>query len=148
MFALQAEMHGRHFVASVGMSQLVNAFSELGALGFGVYCLMLFAIFAHEPALPAQLPSVEGMSMMLLEVASLGTPLVSSDIPENATVLPQHALFFKSGDADDLRRKLDWALYHHDEMRDLGRKARRWVMKNYHWDSIVSQYEALYHHIV
>jgi len=88
------------------------------------------------------------MSMMLLEVASLGTPLVSSDIPENTTVLPQHALFFRSGDADDLRRKLDWALHHDDEMRDLGRKAKRWVMKNYHWDSIVRKYEALYHHIV
>jgi len=86
--------------------------------------------------------------MMLLEVASLGTPLVSSDILEYTTVLPQHALFFGSGDADDLRRKLDWALHHHEEMRDLVRKAKRWVMKNYHWDSIVRKYEALYHHIV
>ncbi len=88
------------------------------------------------------------MSTMLLEVASLGTSLVSSDIPENTTVLPQHALFFKSDDPDDLRRKLDWALHHDDEMRDLGRKAKGWVMKNYHWDSIVRKYEALYHHIV
>jgi len=33
-------------------------------------------------------------------------------------------------------------------MRDLGRKAKGWVMKNYHWDSIVRKYEALYHRIV
>lgn len=85
---------------------------------------------------------------MLLEVASLGTLLVSSDIQQNTTVLPQHALFFRSGDPDDLRRKLDRALHHRDEMRDLGRKAKRWVKKNYHWDSIVSKYEALYHRIV
>jgi len=45
------------------------------------------------------------MSMMLLEVASLGTLLVSSDILEKTTVLPQHALFFKSDDPDVLRRK-------------------------------------------
>ena len=86
--------------------------------------------------------------MMLLEVASLGTPLVSSDISPNRAILLQQALFFRSGDAGDLRGKLDWALHHRDEMRDLGSKAKRWVMRNYHWDSIVSQYEALYHHIV
>jgi len=49
--------------------------------------------------------TVGGMSMMLLEVASLGTLLVSSDILEKTTVLPQHALFFKSDDPDVLRRK-------------------------------------------
>ena len=85
--------------------------------------------------------------MMLLEVASLGTPLLSSDIPENATVLPEHALFFESGDADDLRSKLDWALHHAEQMREMGNEAKRWVMKNYHWDSIVNQYEALYQRI-
>ena len=44
MVALLAETYGWHSVSAKGMSQLVNAFSELGALGFGVYCLMLFAI--------------------------------------------------------------------------------------------------------
>jgi glycosyltransferase involved in cell wall biosynthesis len=88
--------------------------------------------------------TVEAMSMMLLEATSLGVPVISSDIPENTAILPQHALFFKSGDAGDLLNKMAWALQHPDQMRELGTRARAWTMKHYHWDSIVSQYERLY----
>ena len=87
---------------------------------------------------------VEGMSLMLLEVASLGTAIVCSDIPENTNVLGEHAVYFKSGDVDDLADKLRWALANTEALRALGSAAQAWVKQNYSWDVIVERYEKLY----
>jgi glycosyltransferase involved in cell wall biosynthesis len=89
--------------------------------------------------------TVEAMSMMLLEAAFTGVPIVSSDIPENVAVLPEQALFFRSNDPGDLGEKMAWALHHPDQMQELGAKASNWVNEKYQWDSIVDQYEHLYH---
>lgn len=88
--------------------------------------------------------TVEAMSMMLLEVASLGVPIVCSDIRENVCVLPERALFFESGNAKDLQAKLQWALEHPKAIEDLATKAHNWVNENYRWDSIIKEYELLY----
>jgi glycosyltransferase involved in cell wall biosynthesis len=86
----------------------------------------------------------ESMSMTLLEVASLGIPLVCSDIPANKDILPEKTLFFRSGDAGNLQEKMSWALDHPGVMRDLASQARSWVTARYDWDAIVPRYEALY----
>jgi glycosyltransferase involved in cell wall biosynthesis len=88
--------------------------------------------------------TVEAMSMMLLEVASLGVPIVCSDIPENIDVVPERALFFESANVADLREKLEWALAHPEEMQQLARRAQEWVNQNNQWDTIVKDYEVLY----
>lgn len=88
--------------------------------------------------------TVEAMSMMLLEVASVGTPIISSDIPENTSVLPEQALFFESGNERDLQEKLEWALVHPEGMQQLAIDANAWVNKNYRWKPIVKEYERLY----
>ncbi len=50
---------------------------------------------------------IEGMSIMLLEVASTGKPILASDIPENTQVFGENdVLFFKSEDVEDLSQKL------------------------------------------
>lgn len=87
---------------------------------------------------------VEAMSMMLLEAAMLGTPLISSDIPENTSVLPTSALCFRSGNAADLREKIIWALEHPEQMRRRARLIQEWVREKYHWDEIIKGYERLY----
>jgi glycosyltransferase involved in cell wall biosynthesis len=92
--------------------------------------------------------TVEAMSMMLLEAASLGVPIVASDIAENVAVLPQQALYFQSGDADDLGLKMEWALRHPEQMLQLGAEAKDWVQEHHQWDAIVEQYEHLYQLIV
>ena len=86
----------------------------------------------------------EAMAITLLEVAALRTPLIASDIPENRVVLPDHALFFKSGDVADLRARMEWALSHEAEMRELANGAYQWVAQNYHWPAIIDAYEQLY----
>ncbi len=90
-------------------------------------------------------PSIyEAMSMALLEAASLGAPVVCSDIPANTAVLPEHALYFRSGDADDLRKKLNWAINHSKEMKEMGLKAQAWVRQEFSWDVIAKRYDRLY----
>ncbi|MBL8062685.1 MAG: glycosyltransferase family 4 protein [Anaerolineales bacterium] len=90
-------------------------------------------------------PSIaEGMSIMFLEAASLGIPLICSDIPENASVLGDRALYFRSGDPVDLANKIRWAIDHPREMVRLKESARDWIRKNYSWDLIASRYGMLY----
>jgi glycosyltransferase involved in cell wall biosynthesis len=86
----------------------------------------------------------EGMSMMLLEAASLQTPIICSDIPENRIVMQDNVLYFHSGDAIDLANKIQWALGHPGEMSSLGRKASICVKDNLTWEKIVEQYEDIY----
>jgi glycosyltransferase involved in cell wall biosynthesis len=86
----------------------------------------------------------EGMSMMLLEAASLQTPLLCSDIPENKAIMQDNVLYFQSQDSVDLASKVDWAVHHSAEMAVLGQKAGLCVKDSFTWDRIVDQYENLY----
>jgi len=90
----------------------------------------------------------EGMSNMLLEVASVGVPALCSDIPANLAILPNQALYFSSGNSDDLADKMNWALGHPEEMGYLGLRAQSWVRENFSWDAIAIQYERLYQDVV
>lgn len=90
-------------------------------------------------------PSIaEGMSMMLLETASLGIPMVCSDIPENKIVLGEHVTYFRSEDHNDLAEKISWALENMDEVTRFATLLKKLITSNYSWDSIASKYELLY----
>lgn len=103
---------------------------------FGIVANAKLFIFPSE---------VEAMSMALLEAASLGMPIICSDIPANTSVLKnEHALFFQTGNVDDLRSKIKWAVAHADEMEELGKRAQLWVKKEFNWDNISEQYDSLY----
>ena len=86
----------------------------------------------------------EAMAITLLEVAALRIPLIASDIPENRVVLPDQALFFKSGDVADLRARIEWALGHEAEMKEVAAAADKHVAQHYHWPTIIDTYEQLY----
>jgi glycosyltransferase involved in cell wall biosynthesis len=87
---------------------------------------------------------MEGMSMMLLEAASLGTPVLCSDIPQNTAVLGDSGYYFASDNVADLQGKLEWALAHPGEMSALASRAQSTVRKEFSWDSIAERYEELY----
>lgn len=89
----------------------------------------------------------EAMAATLLEAAALNVPLVTSDLQENRIVLPKHALFFKSGDVDDLREKMLWALDHPQEMNELAADIEVHVRDRFQWPTIIDQYEELYEKI-
>jgi len=87
----------------------------------------------------------EGMSIMLLEVTNMGTPIIASDIPENTAVFSgEELLFFKNQDADDLADKFRWAQSHPKEMQHMAANARRRVQTEYNREVVAQQYADLY----
>jgi glycosyltransferase involved in cell wall biosynthesis len=86
----------------------------------------------------------EGMSMMLLEAASLDVPIICSDILENQLVMQDHVLYFRSEDTADLQSKIEWALEHSEEMSKLARDASTHISNTLTWEKIVGQYEEVY----
>ena len=88
---------------------------------------------------------LEGMSVMLLEVGSLGTPMVCSDIPQNAAVFgDEEVLFFESKNARDLGDKLSFAFRNPDAMTELALKAQYKIENQYSVTASSNQYAELY----
>jgi len=91
---------------------------------------------------------IEGMSIMLLEVASTGTPILASDIPENTQVFDEReVLFFKSKNIDNLAQKLVWIENNKTAFNALGKNAKAKVNTQYTWDKISLEYTLLYQSI-
>jgi len=88
--------------------------------------------------------TVEAMSIMLLEVAALGVPVVCSDIPENMTVLEDKTTYFKSGDDEDLREKIELFLSDYVDQLASAQVTKEWVLENYNWKNIAKKYKNLY----
>lgn len=87
----------------------------------------------------------EAMSMMLLEVVSMKTPVIVSDIPSNKSIFSEdEVLFFKSNDSHDLMEKLQFANEHPDLMKEKAEKAFEKLSLNYTWNNIAKQYDLLY----
>lgn len=91
----------------------------------------------------------EAMSMMLLEVASLRTPILSSDIIENTDIFERdEMLFFRSGSDTDLAAQLSWALAHPEEMQTFANKAYQTLMEKHQWSIIARQYAGLFDQLI
>lgn len=88
---------------------------------------------------------VEGMSIMLLEVVSLGVHMICSDIPENTQIFNnEEMLFFRSKDAKSLSQKIHYALNNKKEMDHKADLSKRKIASKFSWKSICKQYAALY----
>lgn len=91
----------------------------------------------------------EAMSMMLLEVVSMKTPVIASDIPSNKAVFNnEELLFFKSNDVDDLASKIDFALSHNLNMNQKANSAYEKLKNEYTWQRIAKQYETIYDNLL
>jgi glycosyltransferase involved in cell wall biosynthesis len=95
------------------------------------------------------LPStIEGLPIALLEAMSYGNCCLASDIPENLEALESHGFTFKSRHAEDLRRVLSDLLESPEKVNTKKEAAKRHVLRNYAWDTIADQMEALYFSVV
>lgn len=92
--------------------------------------------------------TVEAMSMALLEAASLGVPIVYSDIPENRVVMDGCGLSFRAGDAAALAAQLRRALAEPEQMAGLARAAQVRMREQFSWDVIAARYEAVYERVL
>ncbi|TKJ33556.1 MAG: hypothetical protein CEE38_20575 [Planctomycetes bacterium B3_Pla] len=91
------------------------------------------------------LPStVEAMSMLLLEAAGLGVPSICSDIPENVSVLKEYGVYFSTGNAEDLTRKIKSCLDNYENAVQLSGRAKEWIGEEYRWQDISKKYEIIY----
>jgi glycosyltransferase involved in cell wall biosynthesis len=87
----------------------------------------------------------EGMSIMLLEVASVGKPILASDIPENTQVFDKNeVLFFENKNVEDLVEKIEWLTKNTAKFQALGKNAKKKVATRYTWNNIAIEYKALY----
>jgi len=91
----------------------------------------------------------EGMSMMLLEAAACGTPVLCSDIQANADVLePAECVRFRVGDARDLAQRLGWLLEHPAEVRARAERARAAVETRFGARAVAERYAQLYDEVL
>ncbi|NPU84514.1 MAG: glycosyltransferase family 4 protein [Syntrophaceae bacterium] len=91
------------------------------------------------------LPStVEGLPVALLDAMNYGNCCVSSDIPENLEAIEDHGYVFRNRSPEDLRRVLAELLEHPGKVEEKKAAALAHVRKNYSWDRVTEQMEALY----
>ena len=88
--------------------------------------------------------TVEAMSIMLLEVAALGVPIICSDIPENVTVMEDNTTYFRSGDSADLLGKMMLCFERYSDMQAQADRTKDWIVANYNWKYIAKIYKSTY----
>ena len=91
--------------------------------------------------------TIEAMSIMLLEVAALGVPIICSDIPENVAVLEDKTIYFKSGDSENLKDKIEYSLDNYAEVLSRAEKTKKWVLEKYNWETIAEKYKNMYNNL-
>jgi glycosyltransferase involved in cell wall biosynthesis len=96
------------------------------------------------------LPStVEGLPISLLEAMSFARPVLVSDIPENLEVADGIAITFKRNDPADLARALRLMIeMDAGERERRGNISRERIGKEYTWDHVTDEIEAVYRRLV
>ena len=91
----------------------------------------------------------EGMSMMLLEVAWLGTPIFASDIPENTNVFSdQEISYFPTGDSAALSTRLEQHIEQPEAAAERALRARQRVQEFHEIQQVVERYDSLYRRVL
>jgi glycosyltransferase involved in cell wall biosynthesis len=91
------------------------------------------------------LPStLEGLPIALLEAMGYGNCCVVSDIPENLEAIEQQGYTFRNRDSEDLQKLLTALIVEPKKVEEKKETARQHVFRNYSWDGIADQMEALY----
>ncbi len=95
------------------------------------------------------LPStLEGLPVALLEAMNYGNCCVASDIPENLEAVEDYGFTFRSRDPDDLSQLLGDLIESPGTVAQKRKEALEHVRRNYSWDSVTDQLEALYHSLL
>jgi len=93
--------------------------------------------------------NMEAMSMMLLEGASVKTPIICSDIIANKDIFnDDEVLFFQTDNFVDLSQKIKYAENNYNEMIKKAEKAYERLIKFYNWKEISKKYSILYNKLI
>ena len=94
------------------------------------------------------LPSYhEGLPIVLLEALSYGLPVLVSDIPANKEVELPAERYFKCGDVDDLKKKIEVLLEKGLSEKER-QKIRKQIEEKYNWDKIAQQTIQVYRKLI
>jgi glycosyltransferase involved in cell wall biosynthesis len=83
---------------------------------------------------------IEGLSPVILTVMGLGTPLICSDIVENTFITGENAFHFKSGDAGDLEKVLEFTLKSYAILQQKAILGKTDIKERFNWDIVSDQY--------
>ncbi len=87
----------------------------------------------------------EGLSLVALEAALLGVPLVATDAPGLREQLPpEHPWRARAGDAGDFARVLGRALAQHERWAEVATRAREFARANFDFARTAEAYAQLY----
>ena len=88
--------------------------------------------------------SLEGMPLSLLEAMSYGNCCLVSDIPECTDVIGNCGLSFETGNASDLREKLQYLCDYPDAVHRFRSCAADHVLAKYNWDDVTEKTLQIY----
>lgn len=95
------------------------------------------------------LPSdIEGLPISLLEAMSFGNCCLTSDIPENMSVIEDMGYSFKKSSIEDLTSKLDMLLRDENRVRSIKQHTADFVIRRYDWIEVSRQTKEVYESIV
>ncbi len=83
---------------------------------------------------------VEGLSPVILSVMGLGVPLIVSDIKENLYAVADTATTFTQGNIESLTEKINFAVSHPEQMKELAAKAKTRALLEFSWDTVTDQH--------
>jgi glycosyltransferase involved in cell wall biosynthesis len=91
-----------------------------------------------------------GVAEALLEAMSCGRACLASDIPNNRVAAPDGnaVLFVDPDDPQAVAEAINGLLDDPSRCADLGRKARRTVMRHFHWDALAQQMVRVYEKVL
>ena len=80
------------------------------------------------------------------EAMALGRPMIMSDRPVTAEIIgrEERGLTFQTGDIKHLAERMRFALESPDQMAEMARKAREWVLRERTWKRNAQRFKALY----
>ena len=87
---------------------------------------------------------VETMSMMLLEAASIGIPIVYAEIPNNYAIMQKEGIPFEPKNIHDLSIKISEAIDNYEIYLKKARTLSEEIKQKYNWDKIFIKYNQLY----
>lgn len=96
---------------------------------------------AYAYVIPSEL---EGLPHSLLQALSFGKCVLASDIPANLEALGACGVTFKSGDIEDLKKKILFLLNHPEFALAQKEKSQARVREHYAWNEVVNRLEQIY----
>lgn len=85
----------------------------------------------------------EGMPNALIEALAMGVPCISSDCrtgPKSLVADGQTGLLFRTGSLESLTEKMSWAMDHPEEMNQMGKAAREYILDTYRIGKTLSSF--------